>query len=139
VGVASYICIMYLRKLKNRSGSISVQIISKSSGNYKVVKTIGTGKSKNEIEHLLNLGRQEIECLRKQPKLFISEKDSFIEQAFSGLNNSSIRTVGPELIFGKIYNHIGFNKIEEDLFRHLVIARLAFPLSKLKTTEYLRG
>ncbi len=128
---------MYLRKLKNRSGSISVQIISKSSGKYIVVKTIGSGKSKNEIERLLNLGRQEIENLTKQPKLFISEKDIFIEQAFSGLNNSSIRTVGPELIFGKIYNHIGFNKIEEDLFRHLVIARLAFPLSKLKTTEYL--
>jgi hypothetical protein len=27
--------------------------------------------------------------------------------------------------------------IGEDLFRHLVISRLAFPLSKLKTTEYL--
>jgi len=62
------------------------------------VKTIGSGRSKNEIESLLNLGRQEIDHLSKQPKLFISDKDTFIEQAFSGLNNSSIRTVGPELI-----------------------------------------
>ena len=29
------------------------------------------------------------------------------------------------------------NAIEEDLFRHLVISRLAFPLSKLKTVDYL--
>ncbi len=128
---------MFLRKLKNRSGSISVQIISKAQGKYKVVKTIGSGKSKDEIKNSLNFGRQEIENLSKQPKLFISEKDNFIEEAFSVLNNSCIRTVGPELIFGKIYNHIGFNKIKEDLFRHLVIARLSFPLSKLKTTEYL--
>lgn len=128
---------MFLRKLKNRSGSISVQIISKNNGKYKVVKTIGCGKSKTEVEHLLNIGKQEIENLSKQQKLFISEKDNFIEEAFSVLNNSSIRTVGPELIFGQIYDYIGFNKIEEDLFRHLVIARLAFPLSKLKTTEYL--
>ena len=40
-------------------------------------------------------------------------------------------------MFGKIYNHIGFNSINEDLFRHLVIARFAFPLSKLKTLDYL--
>ena len=72
-----------------------------------------------------------------QLKLFGYESDEIIEQAFSLLDNSSIRTVGPELIFGKIYDCIGFNAIEEELFRHLVIARLAFPLSKLKTVDYL--
>lgn len=60
-----------------------------------------------------------------------------MEQAFSSPSNSHIRTVGPELIFGKIYDHIGFGAIDEPLFRHLVVSRLAFPLSKLKTTEYL--
>ncbi len=128
---------MFLRKKKNKSGSVSVQIISKSGGKYKVVKTIGCGKSESEIEQLYNLGRQEIGNLSKQRRLFTSEKDSSIEEAFSLLDNSSIRTIGPELIFGKIYNYIGFNKIEEDLFRHLVIARLSFPLSKLKTVDYL--
>ena len=56
---------------------------------------------------------------------------------FETLQNASIRTVGPEIIFGKIYDHIGFSAIKEKLFRHLTIARLAFPLSKLKTVEYL--
>ncbi len=128
---------MFLRKLKNRSGSISIQVISKNRGKYKVVKTIGFGRSKEEIDNLLNLGKQEIDNLLTQPKLFISEKDNSIEEAFSILNNSSIRTVGPELIFGKIYDYIGFDKIGEALFRHLVVSRLAFPLSKLKTIEYL--
>jgi len=45
--------------------------------------------------------------------------------------------VGPELIFGSVYDKIGFNAIASDLFRHLVIARLAFPLSKLKIIDYL--
>jgi transposase len=53
------------------------------------------------------------------------------------LQNSQVRTVGPELIFGKIYDAIGFNAVQEDMFRHLVISRLAFPLSKLKTVDYL--
>ena len=46
-------------------------------------------------------------------------------------------TIGPELIFGRVYDHIGFSSVGEELFRHLVIARLAYPLSKLKTVDYL--
>ena len=128
---------MFLRKKKNKSGSISVQIISKSSGRYKVVKTIGCEKNEQEIQKLVYLGKQEIERSTMQPKLFVSEKDILVEEVFSSLSNASIRVVGPELIFGKIYDKIGFNQIEEELFRHLVISRLAFPLSKLKTIDYL--
>jgi len=129
---------MFVRKKKNASGSQSVQVIQKFRGKYKVVKTIGCATARHEIERLEQLGREEIEHLSgKQLKLFGYEGDEIIEQAFSLLGNSSIRTVGPELIFGKIYDYIGFNAIKEELFRHLVIARLAFPLSKLKTVDYL--
>jgi transposase len=128
---------MFLRKKKNKSGSISIQIISKSRGKYKVLKTIGSGRAENEIQKLWYLGKQEIERLSSQSKLFISETDLIVESIFNSLSNANIKAVGPELIFGKIYDKIGFNKIEEDVFRHLVISRLAFPLSKLKTIEYL--
>jgi transposase len=128
---------MFIRKKRNKSGSVSVQLISKYIGKYKVVKTIGSSKNEQEIEKLYFLGKQEIERISIQPKLFVSENDTIIEQVFDALQNASIKTVGPEIIFGKIYDHIGFNTINEDLFRHLVISRLAFPLSKLKTIEYL--
>ena len=128
---------MFLRKLKNRSGSVSVQIISKSTGKYKVLKTIGSSSDGQEVQKLVYLAKQEIERISQQPGLFISESDTIVEQVFSSLNNASIRTVGPEIIFGKIYDKIGFGAIQEELFRHLVLARLAFPLSKLKTIDYL--
>ena len=128
---------MFLRKLKNRSGSVSVQIISKSTGKYKVLKTIGSSSDEQEVQKLVYLAKQEIERISQQPGLFISESDTIVEQVFSSLNNASIRTVGPEIIFGKIYDKIGFGAIQEELFRHLVLARLAFPLSKLKTIDYL--
>lgn len=137
LGVASVSLGMFLRKLKNRSGSISIQIISKSSGKYKVLKTIGTSSSEQEILKLFFLAKQEIERISNQPKLFISENDTLVKQVFSALHNSSVRTVGPEIIFGRIYDKVGFDAIKEDLFRHLVIARLAFPLSKLKTIDYV--
>ncbi len=128
---------MFLRKKRNSSGSTSVQIISKAAGRYKVIQTIGASYSEQEVQKLWYLGKQEIERLSGQPKLFVSEGDSIVDQVFDGLKNASIRTVGPEIIFGKIYDHIGFGAVQEELFRHLIIARLAFPLSKLKTIEYL--
>lgn len=128
---------MFIREKKNRSGSISVQVISKSHGHYKVLKTIGCGTTRHEIDRLKTLARQELKRLEAQPSLFPCESDELVEQVFSSLYNSSIRTVGPELVFGRIYDHVGFGCIQDNLFRHLVISRLAFPLSKLKTTEYL--
>ena len=128
---------MFIRTKPNASGSSSIQIVSKSSGRYKVIKTIGCATTQRQIENLKHKAKQELEKLSRQQKLFKSENDIIIEQAYSSLCNSNIRTVGPEIVFGKIYDSIGFNAIDEDMFRHLVISRLAFPLSKLKTIDYL--
>jgi len=68
MGVASVYLQMFLRKLKNRSGSTSIQIISKASGKYRVLKTIGCGYSEQEIEKLKYIAKQEIERLSNQPK-----------------------------------------------------------------------
>jgi len=128
---------MFLRKKKNSSGSTSVQIISKAHSKYKVLKTIGSGDTEQEVQRLWYLGKQEMEKLSRQSKLFVSQQDLMVEQVMESLTNASIRTVGPELVFGRVYDKIGFNQVENELFRHLVIARLAFPLSKLKTVAYL--
>jgi transposase len=129
---------MFIRKKKNKSGSISVSIIDKSSGSYKVIKTIGSSFEQEQIELMLIKARQYIENLHQQQILFYSEKDNQIESFLSTISNSQIRTVGPELVFGRLYDLIGFNEIKEQMFRHLVIARLAYPGSKLKTIDYLQ-
>ncbi len=128
---------MFIRQLKNRSGSTSVQIISKARGQYKVVRSFGSATTQQEIDQLIQQAQQEIDRLSKPQDLFPSETDAIIRGVLSSLSNSNIQTVGPEIIFGKIFDHIGFNAIGEDLFRHLVISRIAFPLSKLKTIDYL--
>ncbi|WP_160160599.1 IS1634 family transposase, partial [Thermaurantimonas aggregans] len=50
---------------------------------------------------------------------------------------TSHRLVGVELILGKLFDEIGFNAIGDVLFKDLVLYRLVYPKSKLKTTEYL--
>jgi transposase len=128
---------MFLRKKKNKSGSISVQIISKAHGTYHVVKSLGSAFTEQGIASLMQVGRQELVKMTGQGSLFVFEQDAMVEGFVSQLHNSQVRTVGPELVFGRIYDSIGFSVLSEDLFRHLVISRLAFPLSKLKTAEYL--
>ena len=114
-----------------------MQIIAKENGKYGVIKTIGCAKTNQEIAVLFYRGKQELSKMQAQSSLFIFENDALIEGFLTQLQNSQVRTVGPELIFGKIYDAIGFNTVQEDMFRHLVISRLAFPLSKLKTIDYL--
>lgn len=46
---------------------------------------------------------------------------------------------GTQLLLGRIYDSIGFNAIEDDVLRHLVIARLTQPRSKLATVDYLKS
>ena len=131
---------MFARKKRNKTGTVSVQIIDKTHG-YRVVQTVGSSKDPNEIEKLFLRAKQILVAApSNQPFLFptASEHDLLIENFTDHLANAQIRTAGPERIFGALFNHIGFSAIKDELFRHLTIARLAFPLSKLKTIDYLR-
>jgi hypothetical protein len=43
---------MYVRKKQNKSGSISVVIVNKSSGKYRYLKTIGISSDEKKIAAL---------------------------------------------------------------------------------------
>ena len=130
---------MFVRKNRNRSGSVSVQIISKETKRYRVVETVGTSKDPEEIEKLVVEAKNRINYPANQAQLFstLSKTDLAIKNFLAGLSNSQIHTIGPELIFGTLFDRLGFGIIKEKLFRHIVIARLAYPTSKLKTVDYL--
>ena len=82
-------------------------------------------------------GRHRITALTTQPNLAFDKAAEleFVDTFINHLNSFSL--VGPELLLGKIFNQIGFDAISCELFRHLVITRLVYPVSKLKTTDYL--
>ena len=128
---------VFVRKKKNKSGIVSVQIIDKSSGNYELYRTVGSSDEVKEIARLFKEGKKEVaELTGQQSLLFDQEKDqNFFESIFNSIED--YRLVGPELVLGKLFDEIGFNKITDELFRYLVITRLVYPVSKLKTTDYL--
>ena len=123
---------MFVRRKQNTSGRVSIQVIDKSSGRYKAVKTIGSSFNKQTIEKLFAQG--ELWIRNQQGLEFDFDKtDDLFEHFIDGIKQISI--IGHELLLGKIFNDIGFNRIKDELFKKLVLARLCYPGSKLKTTD----
>lgn len=129
---------MFVRKKKNKQGSVSVQVIDKTNG-YRVIQTIGCSRHPDEIERFVQQGYAWMGRQERQLSLFPKGeiRNGTVEDFVSHLSNNQVRTIGPELIFGTLFDRVGFNIISDSLFRDIVIARLAYPTSKLKTVDYL--
>lgn len=127
---------MFVRQKKNKSGVISIQVISKASGAYKVAKTIGSSSNALEIKKLVTDGEFWILQHQGLLELDFAQKDHLFEEFLSSIQQ--IKVSGTALILGKLFDEIGFNAIKDELFKKLVIARVCFPVSKLKTVDYLR-
>jgi transposase len=110
--------------------------MEKQGGKMRVVRTIGTSSNPETIEILYRKAKAELHT--GQLSLFPSLPDINVEAFLNSLTNSSISVSGPEIIFGKVFDRIGFGEISEPIFRHLIISRIVFPGSKLKTVQYLR-
>ena len=128
---------VFIRKKKNKSGKISIQIIDKSGGKYKVVKTLGCSSEKHKLTQLIKEAQIEIERIRGQIDInfhAIQEKD-LIETFYRGIKD--FRLVGPDMLLSRLFDEIGFSRLGDKLFKQLVLSRLEYPVSKLKTVDYL--
>jgi hypothetical protein len=119
----------------------------KSCGHYKELHTIGVAKEVSDLEPLRLKGLEWIRQrkLEQQPELDFYDDErralqsevEMTERVFSNIDNILIN--GGELILNRVFDRIGFNLIEDDVFRKLVLARLSFPASKAATVEYLKN
>lgn len=71
---------MFIRRVKNRSGVASIQIIRKDNGRYRVVKTIGCATILYDIEKYEHLAKHELKKLtnKEQLSLFKSKTDKIV-------------------------------------------------------------
>ncbi|WP_418892868.1 IS1634 family transposase [Limibacterium fermenti] len=133
---------MYVRKKRNRSGSTSVVIVDKSTGKIRYLKTIGTSSDEKEIEMFYQSGKKWIskqvgvrdmfrEAQRKE------EEKQVTEHLLSNIENILLN--GTQLILNQVFKLIGFDSIDDEILKHLVIARLCQPSSKAGTVDYLQS
>ena len=126
---------MFIRKLRSKSGKTYIQVIDKDSGRYKVLKSFGGASEQADLSALLKVAQQWINEYTGSVEFDFLKSDTLIEQLFDSI--TAVKRVGYDLLLGRIFDEIGFGKVKDDIFRELVLARTAFPKSKLKTTEYL--
>lgn len=133
---------MFVRKKINKSGTISIQVIDKSSGKYKVVKTIGSSSDAHTINNLYLQGKKWIANYLGECDIFEMyhnerEEKETVQRLLSNIENILLN--GEELILNQVFKAIGFDAIRDDILRQLVIARLSQPMSKAATVAYLKS
>jgi transposase len=126
---------MFVRKKKNASGVVSIQIIEKRNGKSILLKTIGSSAEPAQIEKLFLQAKQYVQQFGGQQVFQFEDEQQVVDAHFKALQSFTL--MGPELLLGKIFDQIGFNQVTDELFRYLVLTRLVYPVSKLKTTDYL--
>lgn len=126
---------MFIRTRLQKSGKTSVQIIDKSSGSSKVIKTIGCTSDQDRLNRFIQEAEEFVQAYNGQQVFDFTDYNKIYQQVFSSIISHTL--IGIQLTVGKVFDEIGFNQIEDALFKDLVLYRLVYPKSKLRTTEYL--
>ena len=114
-----------------------MRVLQKRGRNNVLIKSFGSSKDEKEIERLV---AQAKEFIQHQTgtyyHLFNRPTEPGIDDFVDNLSNSQVSVDGPEVIFGRLFDYVGYGEIG-GLFRPLVLSRLVAPGSKLKTVDYL--
>ena len=133
---------MFVRKKPNRSGSVSVVVVEKRNGKVCYLKTMGISSDSSEIDRLYSQGKQWIMTQTGQRDMFYEqlrngEEKSVVENLLNKIEHILIN--GTQLILNPVYQSIGFDKIDDDVLKHLVVSRICQPQSKVATVDYLKS
>lgn len=134
---------MFVQRNRNRSGTTTVRVMMRTKDGNHVVKKFGISSEEAELRRL-----------EEEARIWIDEQEGgqLFEYELAPIGNASdfnrmltssvkgLTLVGPELIYGRLFDKIGYNKVQtkdNELFKSLVVTRLYKPGSKLRTLEYL--
>lgn len=93
------------------------------------MKSLGFSFEKDEIERKLHQARELLPRLFDQMTIFDEPAAEYQYRNFLSKN-------GPEIVFGGIFDHLGFDAIPNQLFKDLVISELFYPGSKKRLLDY---
>ncbi len=116
---------MFVRNLRHKNEKIYVQVFSKTSRKYKVLKSFSSCKTPSELELLHTKAQQWINQTKGSFEFDFDNEKTLFDNLLN--NITALKLSGIDLVLDKIFNKIGFNKIEDDLFKDLVLYRLVYP------------
>jgi len=133
---------MFIRKKKNKSGTTSVVVVDKSKGGFRELATIGVSSDEQTLSELYIEGKKWIASRRGMQDMFLQDEQQREEKQVTEYLLDNIENIllnGTQLILNQVFKLTGFDGIDDDILKHLVIARLCQPSSKAGTVDYLKS
>jgi hypothetical protein len=119
----------FIRKVKTASGATAVQIAYKQKGRIVKIDHIGSAHNAEELKMLLALAHRRMQA--NQLELFQETKPSLrvnLKRSYSGLLWKVLQDE---------YRKLGFDRLGDEIFEALCIARIVEPTSKLDSLRVL--
>jgi len=123
----------YIRKVKSKSGAISVQIEYKRGRERTGIVHIGTAHNEAELKLLCALAQEKMHEGQLSLDFDLpqrSDKEARLRRSYSGLLWDALNSV---------YDKLRFDMVDDSVFRQLVLTRIIEPASKLETIRILDG
>lgn len=119
----------FIRKVKTASGATAIQIATKQKGQIVKIIHIGSAHTDEELKVLLALARKQIQGnqLELLPELQPSLRVG-LKRSFSGLLWNTLQDQ---------YEKIGFDRLKDEVFKALCLARIVEPTSKIDALRIL--
>lgn len=125
----------FLRKVKTASGATAVQIVEKRHGRRTILEHLGSAYTGAELAALLQVGREKLAT--NQPALdFGEEQPAGRPRGAGAVVESQASRLLVEVIRAS-WGRLGFDRIRDEAFFQLVLARLVEPTSKLDSLRVI--
>jgi len=148
--------VAYVRKVRTTSGAVAVQVARKQSGRLVILAHLGSAHTDAELGILLERARRivagdqqalDIEVAARaqsmadvpdyrEPTLLEAPPSKAAPVAPPGRTTATSSRLLYDVI-GGVYDWLGFDVVEDRVFRDLVIARIVEPTSKLDASRVL--
>jgi transposase len=133
---------MFVREKKNKSGTTTVEVVVKENGTNRRIRAVGTSSDAEKIKALRQQGEAWVSGQNDLPDMFESyERAKFAQDTVEIFldNIENILPNGVQLILNRVFRLIGFDRIDDEILKHLVVARICQPQSKAATVAYLKS
>ncbi|OBB07015.1 hypothetical protein A5731_27380 [Mycolicibacterium conceptionense] len=141
----------YVRKVRTSSGAVAVQVARKNQGKHEILAHLGSAHTDVELGVLLEQARRIADGDQQGLDLEVARKvarvgevadwrpaDETVAPASAGpghITGTSSRLLRE--VLGHVYDWLGFDVVDDAVFRDLVSARIVEPTSKLDSIRVL--
>lgn len=127
------------RRVKTASGATAIQIVRYRRGGRQVLEHVGSAHDDASVAMLEALAAERIQEMLggQQLALDVDDPDSSASTSAPVVQGAGTRARVLGEVLNSVYERIGFDAVDSEVFRALVIARLIRPTSKLQSLEVL--